>query len=319
MPTSLMRVIINDELRVVTNDILREIRSHGTEDFPFEFCKEYFDWKYSVDAVVMHWHNEMQIILIEQGCMQCKVSDQTFVLHAGEGLFINSGVLHCFEAPEGQENSTCIYSNVIFAPELLAPVGSAIYKRYIKLVMDCGTDCILLKQDVAWQRHMIRQINQIAETCSSGCNLAELRIHTDLCQLWIILAEHIEEYRQQPKTSRNMVMQARLRKMLHFISEHYAERITIDDIAQAANVSKSEALRCFRAGMQTAPNTYLNQYRLNRAKEKLLTDQDSISNIALSVGFETVGYFDRIFKRTFGMTPKQFIRQETAGAPEPPA
>ena len=107
-------------------------------------------------------------------------------------------------------------------------------------------------------------------------------------------------------------MQARLRKMMQFVWENYTERISADDIAGAANISQSAALRCFRAGTNMSPVEYLNDYRLRCAKEKLLTTHSMISEIALSVGFESVGYFNRLFKREFGMTPRQFIQQETS-------
>jgi len=53
----------------------------------------------------------------------------------------------------------------------------------------------------------------------------------------------------------------------------------------------------------------LNNFRLNRAKELLLTSHSTVSEIAVSVGFDNVGYFDRVFRRTFGLTPKQFAKQ----------
>ncbi|MEJ8733799.1 MULTISPECIES: helix-turn-helix transcriptional regulator [Mediterraneibacter] len=56
-------------------------------------------------------------------------------------------------------------------------------------------------------------------------------------------------------------------------------------------------------GMMTSPIESLNHYRLNQAKRLLETTEDSVTNIAFSVGFDNCSYFNRLFKRTFHMTP----------------
>ncbi|WP_145408115.1 helix-turn-helix transcriptional regulator [Paenibacillus xylanexedens] len=76
------------------------------------------------------------------------------------------------------------------------------------------------------------------------------------------------------------------------------------DIASAATVSKSEALRCFKDGTATSPINYLIQYRLNKAKELLLHTELTITDISFKVGFDSIAYFDRMFKRAFGVTPQ---------------
>ncbi|MGL6198127.1 MAG: helix-turn-helix transcriptional regulator [Lachnospiraceae bacterium] len=92
--------------------------------------------------------------------------------------------------------------------------------------------------------------------------------------------------------------------MTQYIEQHYPEKITLQDIANSADISKSEALRCFKNGVQAAPFVYLNRYRLHIAKSLLTGTTRPITDIAESVGFDSVSYFDRMFKRTFGMTPR---------------
>ena len=51
---------------------------------------------------------------------------------------------------------------------------------------------------------------------------------------------------------------------------------------------------------------YLNDYRLEIAAKKLLTTSDNILNIAVSTGFENLSYFNRSFKKKYGITPGQY-------------
>lgn len=304
-----VKIAVNDEFRVKTDQLFHEVHDYGAENFRFRCYKRYSEWRYSMDTVGWHWHSELEISLIEKGSMLCKVGEQSILVREGEGIFINSSAFHTVEAP--QQEDCCWYSVIIFAPELLAPGTSAIYEKQIKPVLESGADYFILRRESDWQAQIIEHLQRICAICFKEDALTELRIHTELCSLWIEIVAHVEEYRQVPKTTRNKVMQARLRKMLEFIRDHYMERITTVDIAQSANISQSEALRCFRAGVQESPNVYLNQYRLNRATEKLIATNDSIADIAGSVGFENAAYFDRVFKRAYGMTPKQYIRQES--------
>lgn len=311
MQRKFVKIAMNDELRVKTDQMFHEIHDYETENFPFQYYKRYFTWQYTMDTVGWHWHHELEIMLVEKGSMLCKIGQQSVFVQAGEGIFINSSAFHAVQAPE--RDDCCWHSVVIFAPELIAPGDSAIYKKQIKPVLESGADFVLLRRECDWQARILDYSQEICAICSEETALTELQIHTGLCHLWMEMVAHVEEYRQAPKTTRNKIMQARLQNMLEFVRDHYMERITTVDIARAANISQSEALRCFRAGVQESPNVYLNQYRLNRAKEKLIATQDSIADIAFSVGFENASYFDRVFKRAYGITPKQFIRQEHKG------
>ena len=101
-------------------------------------------------------------------------------------------------------------------------------------------------------------------------------------------------------------MQARMRLMMQYVFTHYKEKITLTDIASSANISKSEALRCFRLSLQTTPVSYLIDYRLNCARQLLESTDDTITEISVSVGIDSISYFVRIFKEKFNMTPKAF-------------
>lgn len=84
------------------------------------------------------------------------------------------------------------------------------------------------------------------------------------------------------------------------------EKITLTDIANAANISKSEALRSFHLALSTTPINYLIDYRLERAQKLLLTTDDTVTQIALTVGMDNISYFVRAFRKKYGTTPKKF-------------
>ncbi len=99
--------------------------------------------------------------------------------------------------------------------------------------------------------------------------------------------------------------QIRIQKMLTYIYEHYAETVTLEDIAGAANISRSEAGRCFNTYIGCSPVDALIQYRLQTARQLLKDTTLTLQEIACSCGFHSVHYFSRQFRKIYGYAPGQ--------------
>ena len=290
-----------------TDESLRETCSHGTQAFPFHHYSEWYaPQKAQHLFTAWHWHTEVEFFYVESGCVTYDVGEETLHLTEGDCAFINSRVMH-----RGFTNG-CIYHAIVFSPKLLGTPQSLVYQKYVHPVITEGISCMvfsLKEPDMpAWKEKILDCVEQICTVSQQHPAAEELKIQILVSALWMYLAEHMELVdRQEP--DKNMLQQARLRKMMQYIWEHYTEHISLDEIAAAANISKSAALRCFRAEVQTSPVEYLNEYRLEHACDLLRMTMDSVSDIALKTGFESIGYFDRIFKREFGITPKQYRKQ----------
>ncbi len=92
------------------------------------------------------------------------------------------------------------------------------------------------------------------------------------------------------------------------------EPITLNDIAEAILVSKSECCRCFKRATGLSPFEYLMKYRITEsAKYMHRKSHESISEIAGAVGFNNTSYFNKVFKKFMGCTPteyRQSLRRE---------
>lgn len=141
----------------------------------------------------------------------------------------------------------------------------------------------------------------------SGGELKELHIH-HLCEtLWDALYRSGKGvFRWDAQSPVHDLSGYRVQAMMQYIRRQYAQHIYLADIAAAAHVSKSEALRCFRATVHTTPVEYLIEYRLATAARILKTENMKISDVAERVGFENISYFCRVFKRKYGLSPGQY-------------
>lgn len=90
------------------------------------------------------------------------------------------------------------------------------------------------------------------------------------------------------------------------INENYRDEITIQLLANIANMSESNFYASFKKQMGISPIAYLNNYRLSVAADRLTDTSDPISDISYSVGINDSLYFSKLFKKTYGMPPKEY-------------
>ena len=95
----------------------------------------------------------------------------------------------------------------------------------------------------------------------------------------------------------------RLLRARDFARSCYSEPLRLQDLAQAACLSPSHLLRSFRAAFGITPHQFVRNCRLQAARDLLLTTDLPVTEICLSVGFESLGTFGSLFRRRFGVAP----------------
>ncbi|MCC8060715.1 MAG: AraC family transcriptional regulator [Clostridiales bacterium] len=96
------------------------------------------------------------------------------------------------------------------------------------------------------------------------------------------------------------------RDLSHYLLDHYKEPITLKQLAETFSYSEDYLIREFKQVYQRTPHVYLNEIRINAAKQLLLSAEMPISQIALECGFTDSSSFYRNFKAATSMTPKQW-------------
>lgn len=91
-----------------------------------------------------------------------------------------------------------------------------------------------------------------------------------------------------------------------YIEHHYAEPLTVDDLAHEASLSTSQLIRLFKRQLGTTPHSYLLRYRITQAKELLAETAMPVSEIARTVGFASDSNFSYRFNQMTGQTPSAY-------------
>lgn len=102
-----------------------------------------------------------------------------------------------------------------------------------------------------------------------------------------------------------------------YILQHLSENLRTNDIAQAFFVSRDKLNKDFSAYMQTSVRKFIIALRLNKAKQMLQSGQCSARLITEQCGFENEIYFYTFFKKSVGMTPREYAGQYESGRRHP--
>ena len=287
----------------------REAALHGTPGFPMRVYENNFSW-YSDNIIDWHWHPEFEFAAVISGKVCCFINDTMVEAGEGEGFFINSNTMH-MERPAGGSDPRMV--TVCFMPEFIGDCGSdLIYRRYVSpFISETALRGMKLSSQVPWQAGILGTVREIYRLSNNREWGYELLCRNLIAGMWYAMAVNlrIESTSNQGEPSPGL-SEKRLKDMLSFIHENFRSEITVEDIARSANISKSECFRCFRTLISSKPLTYLNEYRLKKAAELLLNTDMQITEVCFASGFNHISYFGKVFRKYYGVTPKQFRHNE---------
>ncbi|MBP3882744.1 MAG: helix-turn-helix transcriptional regulator [Lachnospiraceae bacterium] len=283
----------------------REILTYGTADFPIAF----FDDDLAVVKVPWHWHDQLEIVIITEGTVHVRIANSDFMLCAGDGYFANSGVLHSatLESKTGHQHA------LVFEPKIIAHPGDLIWNTYIEPVFGNPLlPFIRLSSAVPWNNDILKLADYAWNQGAYEKRDYPFGVRDSLSGVFRTIMDYKEMLQKESLyTDRYQKDMLRIKKCLAFIEKKFASPVTIEDIAKNADISVSSCLRLFRNVLGTTPIKYLIHYRLQRIAEEFDHLQGAtIGEIAFSHGFSDATYFDRCFKKEYGMTPTEYISRQ---------
>ena len=243
-----------------------------------------------------HCHPYYELSYIEHGSCRFFVEDMMYDLHDGDFLLIPPQMFH--------------YTRYLFGPCLRC----GIYFRLEDLDADLlsflpgGPDFLaqlrVFQAPSACRREFAGLIGRMAAEEESFDARSPLMLKTQLWELLLLCTRvcvYLSESPASIHTTDRQVLQA-----ARFINEHFRQQITAGDIAAAAGFSPNYLSRKFREAAGIGVHDYLVFIRLRNAAFELLTTDDSVTDIALRSGFSDSNYFKDVFKKKYGITPREY-------------
>lgn len=286
------------------NQRLKELNPHGSLAFPCAGYSSYYTDK-EESAIPWHWHEELEIIYIVEGRMELKIPSRSIYIEAGDALAINSNILHY-----GIGADHCKLHSLVFHPTLISGNDNLVFaQKYIKPLLfgDSFSAFSILSvenpEPIQWFCHAF-------DAMTDEPPGFEFNVRENLSRICFFLTQEFANTQNIPKTAETQNT-LRIRKMLDYIHQNYADDISLSEIADAADIGERECLRCFQKTIQLSPIQYLLKYRVMRGAEMLIGNpENSISDIAVSCGFDSPSNFSQTFKRFYNRTPREYRKSK---------
>ena len=285
----------------INQSTLEELSTAASPGFPF-FCEKTVHDYNSVKSYPWHWHPTVQFFYVTEGQINYTTPNGSYNFKEGHGGFLNANILHMLKCQEHETSSFVYY---IFNPELIGiNLQSDLMLKYIRPIIDNSDfDIFHLDCDNPLHQPILIILKELYTLYDNKELYFELEICSRLSRLWMLFDQITQKYRTNliGKMSSN-----RIKLMITYMNEHYIEKITLDQIAEAGMCSKRECNRAFQSSLHTTPFEYLLEIRLQKACFYLVNTNHTITDISISCGFGGTSYFIKLFREKFGYSPKEY-------------
>ena len=252
-----------------------------------------------------HFHDDFEWIRVLSGCLSFEVNGEEKLVHEGETLFINSRQVHVFYGcPEG----TAVFRVLLAKPDFIR--NPCIEKQISEMILDNEFTCAVIRPVSPLFSADMDAILELSRTKPQAFEFSVLSHYLEQLRQIIRIYRH----ENPDHTIRRNPDIDSLREMMSYIGEHYQQPISLDELAAAGNMSRSKCTKLFRRYVQQSPVEHIQNYRLERCIYLLNSTDMTCSEIALTCGFNEQSYFNRLFLRRFGITPKQ-MREKNRNSP----
>lgn len=273
----------------------------GNEDMSFPFGIYLYDRENRLyHTLECHWHEAMEFGLVLEGKVEYYVNQMCISLEKGDVIFLNSDTLHIMrQAGDKAKIAVFMFHYSLFSQEV-------IYQKYFKNIREGQIQGILIERENIWGdriRHKLEGLYHLDK--QEGY---EFQVLCQMGELWLYTLSYLEQQEQDViKGSRmSRVQEEIVKRMIAYIHSNYREKISVEDMADHVQVSRSGCFRTFKHFTGETPMEYVNEYRLIQSTVLLRENALTIAQIGSICGFSTPSYFGKVFRAKYGMTPLEY-------------
>ena len=262
-------------------------------------------------SAISHWHEDLEFILIKKGKMTYNVNGELIELTEDSGIMVNSRQLHYGFSKEHEE---CEFICILLSPELLKG-NEWFYENCMEHITRNAACPYQYLQRSGWEASVLEKLENLYCSFSDSYTnpLSCFEVMEDFIAIMKILYENLHaEISFSTKEASELSL---IRSMIGYIEEHYAEHITLEDIASSGACCKSRCSLLFKKYMNDTPITYTTKLRLKKSLASLLDSGKSITDTAYEYGFCGASYYCETFKKYYGLSPLAY-RKNTSSIPK---
>ncbi len=262
-----------------------------------------------------HFHEEYELVLIDKSRGTKFIGDKVSMFESGDLMLIGSNIPHLFRNHQEyyQKNGRLEASSIFihFTEDFLGPHFFNIPEmKMVRKLLDNSAQALQIHGKI--KKYITTKLHELSDVTPAQRLVGLLDILTRLS----------ESKEIQPTLTANFVASNRLthkinspkdteriHKVFEFIMKNYRNEMYIQEIASMLNMSPVSFSRYFKHHTRKTFSEYVTEIRISHACSMLMQDNEGISQISYSSGFENLSNFYRHFRRITGMIPKDYRKR----------
>ena len=255
----------------------------------------YENWTVPVFAVkrgeltdYVHVHRCAEIVTVIEGGTKLRLGNMEYEMTLGQTAFLFPNMVHSFTV--GNNGILCYYTTVSWS--ILSLFGD-IFTSYLPgtpIIENTPQELIDVFRNLTMLLTSNPPFKDQIQSAYAELLIAGLLPLLDLKKLKDASGENVE-------------------RMLIYCNENFARKITAEQMAADLHISPTYIQRVFRRYLGTTLTKYVTALRIMEAERVLLDEKRSITDAALSAGFQSIRTFNRVFSAAKGMTPGDFRKK----------
>ena len=248
-------------------------RIESAVTYRLEFCK--------------HLHDDIEIVAVRSGHVIACVDTQKHELFPGDLFIAFPNKIHSYTSLDNTECSSLVF------------ISASIFPEYGKILNEYEPQVPVIRKDHIPEDAMLL-LNMAMKDQNVDCEYKD-NILKGYYMVFLGKILPLFTYKKRVKGDNEL-----LSSLLQYCNQNYMEKITLESLAEKLHASKYHISHLFAEKIHINFNDYIHSLRINEACHKLMDAEMSISDIAFSVGYNSIRSFNRAFIAQTGKTPTQY-------------
>lgn len=256
----------------------------------------------------LHFHDCLELNLVERGEGSYIINGKKYPMRQGDIFVINNKephmAIHDGTCENGLELTVLVFDiDLLWRNKGIGQFLTPFLSRKEQFSHRIATN-------VHYYSQMTGLFTSIAVEYEKQEKGWELAVESLLAYLLTLLYRCYDEKQELEAEGKDFQkMYTRISAVFDYIGEHFKEPVKLEELAQLVSLSPHYLCKCFKKVTGRTIFEYIEQMRVQYSCYLLRTTRDSVMDIALGSGFNTVSYYNRIFKKYSGQTPKEYRQQ----------
>jgi AraC-like DNA-binding protein len=256
----------------------------------------------NIKSHVWHYHPEVELIFVCGGSGKRQIGSNISYFTEGDLVLMGSNLPHCGMTNENTKND---YEMVIqFKPDFL---GETIWElpemQRIANLLEKSKAGIVFSENV--KKIIGKKIVEMHESSSLERLVKFIEILDKLASTQDYRILNAGKYYLQTQVEDN----ERINIIFNYVKDHFKEQITLEEIADLANMKVPSFCRYFKKITNKTFTQFVNEYRITHSLKLLAEQPLSITEVCFESGFNNFSYFNKTFKEYIKKTPSQYRKE----------